>query len=136
MAEVDAVEVVPLVVGLLVERLARAAEMTDVVDEHVDPAELVAGGRDERLGDAGLAYVDDRRDRATAVAGDRDLRVSRRGRRSISAITTAAPSRANRSEIPRPMPPPPPVTIATLPSSSPSIPADANRPEASVTRTT
>ena len=57
--EVDAVEVVPLVVGLLVERGAPAAEVADVVDEDVDAAEVVARRGDERLGRAGLAHVAD-----------------------------------------------------------------------------
>ena len=90
--EVDAVEVVPLVVGLLVERLARAAVVTDVVDEHVDAAELVERGRDQRRRAHRVADVGD----TTATAPsptDRDLRLARARPASISANTTRAPSR-------------------------------------------
>ena len=73
-AEVDAVEVVPLLVGLLVERLARPAVVPDVVDEYVDAPELVARGGHQCVGDLGLPHVGHDRGRASARAGDRDLR--------------------------------------------------------------
>ena len=55
--EVDAIEVVPFRVGLFVERGPATAEVTDVVDEHVDPAEVVAGRGDERFRRSVVAHV-------------------------------------------------------------------------------
>ena len=73
--EVDGVEVVPLLVGLLVERLARSAVVPDVVDEHVDAAVLVARGRHQRVRDSRVTHVGDHRDRA--FTADLDLRRAR-----------------------------------------------------------
>ena len=108
------VELGPLGVRLLVERLAHAAVVADVVHEHVDAAELVVRGRHER--ECGVRFAD--------VADDRrpcprraQLRLAARSA-SISANTTRPPSATKRSTTPRPIPPPPPVTIATLPARS------------------
>ena len=116
MSEVDAVEVVPLFVGLLVERLAGATEVTDVVHQHVDPAELVASRRNQRFGHTCFPYVDHSGHRPPAVAGDREL-----GLAGAFGVDLHDHDRgtltAKRDEIPRPIPPPPPVTIATFPAS-------------------
>ena len=73
--EVDAVEVVPLVVGLLVERLARAAVVPDVVDEHVDAPELVARRGDERVARRSGSRTS--HTTPTHRSADRDLRLAR-----------------------------------------------------------
>jgi hypothetical protein len=69
--EVDGIEIVPLGVGLLVERLARAAVVTDVVHQHVDPPVLIPRGCDQRVRRIRIADVANDRDRTFT---DRDLR--------------------------------------------------------------
>ncbi len=74
MREIHAVEVVPFFVGLLVERGAPAAEVADVVDENVDPTEVVPRGDHQRVGRVRLPHVADDADDPIAR---RDLRRAR-----------------------------------------------------------
>ena len=73
MVEVHAVERVPLVVGLFVERDSPPPEVPHVVHEHVDATEVVMRRGDQRVSRSGFPHVaDDARD----ALADRGLRLS------------------------------------------------------------
>ena len=89
-----------------------------VVDEHVEPAQLLLGARDERVrlclvGDVGLD-----RERAPAVAVRSAWRAASMRSERRAASDTAAPARASVSAVASPMPDEAPVIAATRPERS------------------
>ena len=106
---------------VVVEKAAvHPAGDSGVVHHHVEAAEVLDGPRlPERRPVRGRRRPADRKTAlATQLGGKLFTPVSH----STSAITTRAPSAKNFSTIPAPMPEAPPVTIATLPSSSLTMP--------------
>ena len=102
---------VPVVDADLGERPERTAD-AGVVEQHVETAEALDGGTDQRLDVVLLGDVG-----AHEAAGGRGRRPPRRGAWPFSALksptTTLAPSSRKRSTVARPMPLAPPVMTAT-----------------------
>ena len=117
-AQVDAHDQVPVLVGHLEQQVV--AGDAGVVDQHVDPAELVDDPRDRGLDGLGVADVGADAD-GLRVALQRQLRRQprrprpRRGRRS----RPRRPPRRTGWRTPNPMPRAAPVTTATRPSYRP-----------------
>ena len=59
--------------GHVPPRLLLGRDVADVVHEHVDAPELVAGSRHQRFGDVGLAHIGNDARSTAACARDRDL---------------------------------------------------------------
>ena len=132
-ADVDAEDAVELGRRHVLEQEVR--EHAGVVDEHVEPAEALDGGPDQRARrpastrDVALGGRDGRGPRRRAVARAPSSRSARR-----SASTTAAPASARRRAHAKPNPCAAPVTSATLPLRSTSDASDAARASVSARR--
>ena len=91
------------------------AQDARVGDHHVEPAELLDGGGDQRVGGLGAA---DRGDDAGGACRPRRViasTASSAAAASTSLTTTEAPAAASASAYARPSPRPLPVTTATFP---------------------
>ena len=98
--EVDAVEVVPLVVGVLVERLTRAAVVPDVVQHHVDAAELGDRPRNRGFGTGGRADVDHLHASRPSASLDRGHRLRGRARHRSRRRRPTRPRRRTAARCP------------------------------------
>ena len=120
-AEVDRDQPVEVLERVVLERHAESRRRdADVVEQDVEPTELVDRGRDHGLDLLLVRDVGPDGDGGAARRLDLAHSLFRWSSVDVGA-TTRAPSSANRSADTRPTPEPAPVTMALLPSSTPAI---------------